>query len=222
MNMKLTALAVGGFLAMPLGAMSVSFASGKAKSGSKPVETKLQAKLLPAVGVIAADLEGKVKYKKKTSVTKGTEEEMEAKVESPIPNGSVGLDESNAADTTFLLKIFQGATTTEKGSCIILIKEIEFEYEQGINPAGMEAKYAAKVKEKIPLSGSASVSKKVGTCQISVLINNVPTVVDGVPDVAPGDGASIYALTPTPGTTALLSGTFQSGRHGDDDDEDDD
>lgn len=57
----------------------------------------------------------------------------------------------------------------------------------------MEAKYAAKVKEKTPVLGTTSVNKNVGTCQTSVLINHVPTVVDGVPDVAAGHGASIYA-----------------------------
>jgi hypothetical protein len=103
--------------------------------------------------------------------------------------------------------------TTEKGNCTLLIKEIEFEYEQGTTLAGMEAGYAAKVKEKTPVLGAATVSKKIGTCQI--------TLVDGVPDVLAGDIAAIYALAPTPGTTPLLSGAFQAGKNKGDDDDDD-
>jgi len=222
MKSKILAIVLGGLLAasLPLGSTSVSLASGKDKSSSKPVETKLQAKLLPAPEASVGDLEGKVKYKKKYSSKKGTEEEIEAKVESSIPNESLGfVDESTAADASFLLTIFQGTTTTEKGRCILLIKEIEFKYDQGVDLVGMEADYAAKVKEKTPILGSASLKNKVGTCQAAVSVNNVPTLVEGVPDVAAGDSAVISLLTPTPGTTPLLSGIFQAG-YGDDDDDD--
>lgn len=219
MKSKVLAALLAGLLAAPVGA-TVSFASGKAKSASKS-ETKLQANLIPALGSSVEDFEGKVKYKKKTG-SKGSEEEIEAKVESEIPNATLGItDENSAADFSFLLLILQGSTTTEKGRCTLLIKEIEFEYEQGVTLTGLDAEYAAKVKEKTPLSGVATLSKKVGTCQVQTLVNNVPTAVDGVPDVAVGDTAAIYALTPTPGSTPLLSGVFQSG-HSDDDDEDDD
>jgi len=220
MKSKLLATLLGGLLALPLSA-TVSFASGKAKSGGSKSETTLQAKLIPLVGGSVGDFEGKVKYKKKTG-SKGSEEEIDAKVESEIPNATLGIaDENSAADFSFLLVILQGSTTTEKGRCTLLIKEIDFEYEQGVTLTGLEAGYAAKVKEKTPLTGVATLSKKVGTCQVQTLVNNVLTAVDGVPDVALGDTAAIYALTPTPGSTPLLSGIFQSG-HGDEDDEDDD
>jgi len=80
MKSKILAIVLGGLLAasLPLGSTSVSLASGKGKSSSKPVETKLQAKLLPAPEASVGDLEGKVKYKKKYSSKKGTEEEIEA------------------------------------------------------------------------------------------------------------------------------------------------
>lgn len=212
MKAKILATFLAGLLAAPLSG-AVSFASSKAKSGSS-TEIKLQAKLTPAVGSTVEDFGGKVKYKKKTAA-KGTEEEIEAEVKSPIPNATLGIDENSAADQTFLLKIFEGTTTTEKGSCILLIKEIEFEYEQGINLVGLEAEYAAKVKEKTPISGTATLTKKVGTCQVLTLVGGVPTPVDGVPDVVAGDTAAVYALAPTPGSTALLVGVFQSG-HSDD------
>ena len=57
----------------------------------------------------------------------------------------------------------------------------------------MEAQYAAMVKEKTPVLGTTSVSRKVRTCQTLVLIIHVPTVVDGVSGVPAGHGASIYA-----------------------------
>ncbi len=57
----------------------------------------------------------------------------------------------------------------------------------------MEAKYAAMVKEKTPVLGTTSISRKVRTCQTFVLIIHVPTVVDGVSDVPAGHGVSIYA-----------------------------
>jgi hypothetical protein len=209
MKCKILATLLAGLLATPLSG-TLGFASGKGKSGSKS-DTKLQAKLTPVIGSSVEDFEGKVKYKKKTS-SKGSEEEIEAKVESPIPNATLGIvDENSAADSTLLLKIMQGSTTTEKGSCILLLKEIEFEYQQGVALSGLDAKFAAKVKEKTPLSGIATLSKKVGTCQVLSAVNNVPTLVDGVPDVAVGDTAAIYALPPTPGSTPLLSGIFQSG-----------
>lgn len=218
MKTKILAAVLAGALAVPSSA-GVGFAGSKAKSGGK-AETKLEAELTPAIGSSVEDLEGKIKYKKKTG-SKGTEEEIDAKVESTIPNAALGItDENAAADQTFLLKIFQGATATEKGSCVLLIKEIEFEYEEGVNLAGLEAEYGAKVKEKIPLSGTATLSKKVGTCQVLALISGVPTAVDGVPDVIAGDTAAIYALTPTPGATPLLVGVFDS-EHSDDDDDDD-
>jgi hypothetical protein len=145
-------------------------------------------------------------------------------VESELPNPTVGIvDENSAADTTFLLKIFQGSTTTEKGSCILVIKEIEFEYlADGLTLEGFEAAFAAKVKEKVPLIGTPTLSRKVGTCEAVSLVNNIPTVVNGVPDVAAGDTASIYPLTPIAGATPLLSGVFTSGDKHDDDHDDDD
>ena len=220
MKTKLLAVLIAGLLAVPLSG-TISFASGKSKSAGSKSETILQAKLIPSVGSPVEDFEGKVKYKKKTG-SKGSEEEIDAKVESEIPNATLGIaDENSAADSSFLLLILQGSTTTEKGRCMLLIKEIEFEYEQGVTLTGLEAEFAAKVKEKTPLTGITALSKKVGTCQVQTLINNVLTAVDGVPDVSPGDTAVIYALTPTPGSTPLLSGIFQSG-HSDDDDEDDD
>lgn len=218
MNRQLLAVVLGALLAVPFSG-SVGFSKG----GSGKSETKLQAKLLPPLGVTIEDFDGKVTYKKKTD-KKGTEEEIDAKVESELPNAAVGIvDENSAADTTFLLKIFQGATTTEKGSCILVIKEIEFEYlPDGLTLEGFEAEFAAKVKEKIPLTGTPTLKNNVGTCQTITLINSIPTAVNGVPDVVAGDTAAIYALAPTPGSTALLSGVFQAGKKIDDDDDDDD
>jgi len=212
------AIVLGGLLAVPFSGGSVSFAKGK--FGSK-FETKLQTKLLPSFGISIEDFKGKVKYKKKTS-KKGSEEAIEAHVESDIPNTTLGItDESSAASSSFLLKIFQGSTTTEKGSCILLIKEIEFDYEDdGLTVEGLEAAFAAKVTDKIPLTGISTLTKKVGTCQVTTLINNIPTLVDGIPDVVAGDTAGIYSSTPN--SPALLSGIFQSGNRHDDNDDDDD
>lgn len=213
MQKELTAIVLGGLMAAPLGGMSVSFAAA-----GRAVETRLQAKLRQPVVVGVApvgDFGGKVQYKKKSSATRGMEEEFSAKVESPIPNMIAGVDEMTAADVTFMLKIFQGTTTTEKGSCTLLIKAIEFEYTGGTTPSGMEAEYAAKVKEKTPLAPALpSFSSKIGSCQTA------PTVVggtpgSGVPDVALGDRAEMYGAT---SMTPLLVGTFQTGGHDDDDD----
>jgi len=222
MKSKILAILLGVSLAAPLGGTSVSFASGKKAKSSSKSETKLQAKLRPVLGGTVEDFEGKVKYKKKSG-SKGSEEEIESELESPIPNASLGItDEASAADASFLLRIFEALTGTEKGSCILLINELEFEYEDGLTLAGLDAAFAAKLKEKTPISGIATLSKKVGTCQVMSLVNNVATLVDGIPDIAEGDTAAIYALTPTPGTTALLSGIFQSGHKEDDDEGDDD
>ena len=179
---------------------------------------------MPSLGAPIDDFDGKIKYKKKTD-SKGTEEEIDANVESELPNATLGIiDETSAAASTFLLKIFQGSTATEKGSCILVIKEFEFEYlPDGLTLEGFEAGFAAKVKEKVPLSGVPTVVRKVGTCEAITLINNIPTSVSGVPDVVAGDTAGIYALTPTLGSTPLLSGIFQSGdKHDDHDDDHDD
>ena len=219
MNRKLLAVVLGALLAVPF-----SGSDGFAKGGSSgKSETKLQAKLLPPQGVTIEDFDGKVTYKKKTD-KKGTEEEIDAKVESELPNAAVGIvDENSAADTTFLLKIFQGATTTEKGRCILLIKEIEFEYlPDGLTLKGFEAEFAAKVKERVSLIGTSTLKNSVGACQAITLVNNIPTPVNGVPDVVAGDTAVIYALAPIPGSTALLSGVFQADKKIDDDDDDED
>lgn len=221
MQKKLTAIVLGGLMAVPLGGMSVSFAAA-----GRAVETRLQAKLRQPVVVGAtpvADFGGKVQYKKKSSATRGMEEEFSAKVESPIPNMIAGVDENNAADVMFMLKIFPGTPTapgappaTEKGSCILLIKAIEFEYTGGTSPAGMEAEYAAKVKEKTPLAPALpSFSSKIGTCQTAPAVAGGPAV-PGIPDVALGDRAEIYGGT---SMTPLLVGTFQAGGRDDDDDD---
>lgn len=87
MKSKFLAIVLGGLLAVPFSGGSVSFAKGK--FGSK-FETKLQTKLLPSFGISIEDFKGKVKYKKKTS-KKGSEEVIEAHVESDIPNTTWGL-----------------------------------------------------------------------------------------------------------------------------------
>ena len=84
MNRKLLAVVLGVLLAVPFSG-SLGFAKGR--SGKS--ETKLQAKLLPPLGVTIEDFDGKVTYKKKTD-KKGTEEEIDAKVESELPNVAVG------------------------------------------------------------------------------------------------------------------------------------
>jgi hypothetical protein len=207
MKTKVLAILLTGLLGLALSSPSAAFA------GSKGNKSELRAKLVPAGSVLVEDFDGKVKYKKKAS-KKGSEEEIEAKVESELPNPTLGInDENSAADASFLLRIFQGTTTTLKGTCILLIKEIEFEYEGGTTLIGFEAEYAAKVKEKTPLSGLPTLSKKVGTCQV------LPAAVDGIPDVVIGDTAAIYDST---GSTLFLSGVFQSGKHDDDDHDDDD
>ena len=204
MKIRFWAILLAGLLGSSLSNSSISFAGGK---GNK---SELQAKLVPAGTVLVEDSEGKVKYKKKAS-KKGSEEEIEAKLESELPNPTLGInDENSAADASFLLKIFQGTTATLKGTCILLIKEIEFEYEGGTTLVGFEAEYAAKVKEKTPLSGLPTLSKKVGTCQV------LPAAVDGIPDVVIGDTAAIYDST---GSTLFLSGVFKSGKVDDDDDD---
>ena len=234
MKRKILAVVLGALLAIPFSGVGMAAKKGKAaKAGGKSAkaegtsgtaEIKLQAKLLPSLGASIDDFDGKIKYKKKTD-SKGTEEEIDAHVESELPNATLGIiDETSAAASTFLLKIFQGSTATEKGSCILVIKEFEFEYlPDGLTLEGFEAGFAAKVKEKVPLSGVPTVVRKVGTCEAITLINNIPTSVSGVPDVVAGDTAGIYALTPTPGSTPLLSGIFQSGdKHDDHDDDHDD
>ena len=139
MKTRFWAILLAGLLGSSLSNPSISFAGGK---GDK---SELQAKLVPAGTVLVEDSEGKVKYKKKAS-KKGSEEEIEAKLESELPNPTLGInDENSAADASFLLKIFQGTTATLKGTCILLIKEIEFEYEGGTTLVGFEAEYFMSV-----------------------------------------------------------------------------
>jgi hypothetical protein len=84
----------------------------------------------------------------------------------------------------------------------------------------MEAQYAAMVKEKTPVLGTTSISRKVRTCQTFVLIIHcLPLSTASLMSLRAM--ARHLRLTPTPEVTALLSDTFKSGGPGDDADEND-
>jgi hypothetical protein len=211
-----------------MGMVSQSVADGgKAKSSKDGgTTTKLYAKFATvAPGVTLPDeFKPRVKYEKKLN-SKGTEEGIEAKVLFALPADT--LLDPLVDGTGFLVRILTGST--EKGSCVLLPKAIELEYQSNVLTE-FDVRYAAKVQEKTPLTGPPSTIKtRVGDCWVAAL---APAVAGrGVPDVLLGDIAEISSLPalpafpligpPTPGTL-LVSGVFQTVTdHGDDEDDDD-
>jgi len=227
MKSKFLAATLAVALAAPLAIASQSAASGKGNSNSsrdgKP-STKLYAKFAAPSVVLPDEFKSRVKYQRKSN-SKGTEEEIEAKVLLAVP-ADTALDP--LVDTTgFLVRILTG--TIEKGSCVLPVKAIELEYQLAVL-SEFDVKYAAKVQEKTPLAGPPSTIKnRVGDCWVTTAV--APALPGrGVPDVARGDTVEVSAITlpvlplnaaPVPGTL-LLSGVFGTGHdHGDDEDDDD-
>jgi hypothetical protein len=234
MTVKATAVFLATMLAAPLGVASQGIASGKGKDKSShhDASSKLYAKFDPACGTLPDEFKARVKYEKKSN-SKGTEEEIDAKVRLALPPETL-LDP--LVDTTgYLVRVLSGtpsttcgtppAVTAEKGVCVLLAKAIELEYESGVL-SEFDFKYAAKVKEKTPISGPPSTIKsRVGDCWVN-------STTKGVPDVLTGDIVELYSLTlttplpltspPTFTAPPLLTGSFQPGYdHGDDEDDDD-
>ena len=227
MKSRLLAAALVAAMAAPLGLASHSAADGKksksSKDGGSSTVTRLYAKFTPTIGVVLPDeFKPRVKYEKKVSLTKGTEEAIEARVGFALPPATV-LDTVDA--TAFLMRILSSGT--EKGSCVLLAKSIEFEYESNVLTE-FDVRYAAKVGEKTPLAPALpTVKSKVGDCWVT----GAPGA-RGVPDVVLGDVVEVSQLlalpvfplvaAPTPGTV-LITGVFQAAYdHGDDDEDDDD
>jgi hypothetical protein len=206
------------------------------KSYNKPSHVKLRAKLLPAPG-IDEEIFGHAKYEKKSS-SKSGEKKFVGHIKLPLPSSTLEIatgDLNLLFNTTFLLKIFVATTTgtppmttpTEKGSCILLLEKVVFDYEEGNVLEGVKAEYHADLKEKSKHSGAPELKKKIGDCDVLSSSTTPGTPADGIPDIAEGDIAEVYAVeqtstsaAPTMGTL-LLTGTFTS-KHHDDDDEDDD
>jgi hypothetical protein len=227
MKSRFLAAAVVAAMMAPLGMVSQGLADGGKPKSSKDgsTQTKLYAKFTPLVGVVLPEeFRPRVKYEKKVG-TKGTEEGLEAKVLFALPTTAV-LDDVDA--TGYLVRILTGAV--EKGSCVLLAKSIEFEYQSNVLTE-FDVRYAAKVGEKTPLAPALpTVKSRIGDCWVDAV---APAVVGvrGVPDVALGDIVEISQLLalpafpligpPTPGTL-LISGVFQTTNdHGDDEDDDD-
>jgi hypothetical protein len=229
MTDKATAVFLATMLAAPLSVawQGIAFGKDKGKSGHDGGgSTKLYAKFTTVAleVTLPEEFKARVKYEKKSN-SKGTEEEIEAKVGLALPP-ETSLDP--LVDTTgYLVRVLSG--TTDKGSCVLLAKAIELEYESGVL-SEFDVHYAAKVKEKTPTSGPPSTLKsKVGDCWSIPAAPATPG--RGVPDIVEGDIVELYSLTtlPTiplagnPAVESLLSsGVFQKGHdHGDDDDDDD-
>jgi len=170
----------------PLGIASQGVADGgKPKSGKDAsTQTRLYAKFTPLLGVVLPDeFRPRVKYEKKVS-TKGTEEGIEAKVLFALPTTTV-LDDVDA--TGYLVRILTGAV--EKGSCVLLAKSIEFEYQSNVLTE-FDVRYAAKVGEKTPLAPALpTVKSRIGDCWVDAVVG-----ARGVPDVALGDIVEISQL----------------------------
>lgn len=227
MNSKFLALSLVGALALPVAMVSQGSADGgKVKPGRA---AKLYAKFLPpAAGVTLPDeFKARVKYQRKVN-SKGTEEEIDAKMLFAVP-ATTTTDLNGVENAGYLLRILTGAT--EKGSCVLLAKAIEFEYQSGVL-AEFDLRYASKVQEKTTLAipPTSTIKNRVGDCWVTTPV--APAVAGrGVPDVAVGDTVELSSLAaipalpltaaPTPGTL-IVSGSFQTGYdHGDDEDDDD-
>jgi hypothetical protein len=214
--------------------------SGKSedKSYNKPTNIKLRAKLLPAPG-LDEEIFGHAKYEKKSS-SKNGEEKFAAHIKLPLPSSTLEIapgDLNLLFNTTFLLKVIGATTTgtppvttlTEKGSCLLLLEKVVFDYDQGNVLEEVKAEYSADLKEKSKHWGAPELKKKIGDCDVISSGTTPGTPGDGIPDIAEGDIAEVYAVgqtsvggTPTQGTL-LLTGTFTSKHHDhDDDDEDND
>jgi hypothetical protein len=212
------------------------------KSYNKASHVKLRAKLLPAPG-LTEEISGAARYEKKSS-SKGNEEKLLGGIKIPIPSSTLEIstaDLDTLFNTTFLLKISQVHTTgtppvstlVEKGSCIMLLKRLEFEYEQGNVLDELDADYRLALKEKTKGTDAPELKKRVGDCDV-VLPSTIPggpvSSVDGIPDIADGDFVEVYVIeqtspggTPTTGAL-MLTGTFEAHDedHDDDDEEEDD
>jgi hypothetical protein len=209
------------------------------KSYDKPSHVKLRAKLTPAPG-ITEEIFGGANYEKKSG-SKGSEEKLVGGIKIPIPSSMLEIstaDLDTLFNTTFLLKISHASTTgtppvttfMEKGICTVLLKELEFEYENGNVLDELDAKYGLGLKEKTKGTGTPELKKKIGDCDV-VVPGTTPggpaSSTDGIPEIAEGDIVEVFVLertspeaTPIPGAL-LLTGTFTK-HHDDDDDEEDD
>jgi len=210
---------------------------GEGKSYGKSSHVKLRAKLLPPSG-ITEEILGHAKYEKKSS-NKGSEEKFDSHIKLPLPSSTLEIaagDLNSLFNTTFLLKILGTSTTgtppvttmTEKGSCLLFLDKVEFDYEQGNVLEEVDAVYRADLKEKSKFLGTAELKKKIGDCDVVLSSTTPGAPADGIPDIAEGDIAEVYVLgqtstgaTPTVGAL-LLTGTFSSKHHGDDEDDDED
>jgi hypothetical protein len=239
---KITTTALAALFGFALLIPASGFAGRKnaSKSLSKPANVKLSAKLVPAAGLPDEEIAGKAKYHKKSSA-KHSEESFHGAIKIPIPSSILEIstgDVNLLFNTTFLLKILSASTTgtppvttlSEKGSCLLLLEKVTFDYEQGNVLEEVKAEYNAVVKEKTKDSGTPELKKKIGDCDVvqTVTTPGAPaSAVDGIPDIVEGDIAEVYVLEQTSAGVAptagalLLTGTFTS-KHYDDDDEDDD
>jgi hypothetical protein len=210
------------------------------KSYNEASHVKLRAKLLPATG-LTEEISGAARYEKKSG-SKGSEEKFLSRIKLPIPSSTLEISTADLDalfSMTFLLKISQVTTTgtppvstlVEKGSCTMLLKQLELEYEQGNVLDELHAEYKLGLKEKMKGTGTPELKKKIGGCDV-VLPSTTPGgpvgSADGIPDIVEGDFAELYVLeqtapgaTPMPGAL-LLTGTFTSKHHDDDDDDEDD
>ena len=212
-------------------------AEGKYHNNSS--QAKLRANLLPAPE-IDEEIHGYAKYEKKSG-KKGGEEKFVGHVRLPLPSSTLEIGTADVGllfNTVFLLKIFGSATTgtppvttlAEKGSCILLLEKVVFDYEQGNVLEGVKAEYHVDLKEKSKYSGTPELKTKIGDCDVALSSTTGETPADGIPDVVEGDIAEVYAVQQTstglaPSGTLLLTGTFTAKHHdddGDDDEEDED
>lgn len=158
MTFKATAVLLATLLAAPVIMTQASFADSKGKSSTTTssattTETKLKARLTPALGLIG---EGEAEYKNKVS-SKGTEEKFSGEVEFPV------TDLIAAQANVFEMHLARlGA---EYAVCSLVIKEIEFKYQAGNPvPVAIEAEYEVSASQKTPVGGVPTVSQKVGNC----------------------------------------------------------
>ena len=112
MTVKATAVFLATMLAAPLGVASqgIAYGKNKGKSGHDGGgSSKLYAKFDPACGTLPDEFKARVKHEKK-SKSKGTEEEIEAKVRLALPpEASLDL----LVDTTgYLVRVLSGTPST--------------------------------------------------------------------------------------------------------------